>query len=130
MIEIIHILLSVVIFFPVLVFIATYYICKRKKSTAIAFGIASDQTTIWLFFSVPLAISGLWGVRVGSIIVMIALMLAMFLTFIEWRTKKEIEVKPLLRKVWRIFFLMLSTSYIIIWIVGLIHSVVQYVIVT
>lgn len=125
---IIHILLSVVIFFPMLIFIATYYICKRRQLSAVrAFGIASDQTTIWLFFSVPLAISGLWGVDVGSVVIMISIVIAMLFTFIEWRTKKEIEIKPLLRKVWRVFFLMLTTSYIAIWVFGLIQSIVQYV---
>ena len=124
---IIHFLLSVIIFFPMLVFIVTYIICKRKVSAVRAFGIASDQTTFWLFFSVPLAISSLWSVNTGMICISIAIIIAMIVTYIDWRTKKEIEIKPLLRKVWRLYFLMLATSYTVVWIIGIIHSVSQYV---
>lgn len=124
---VIHFLLSVVIFFPMLVFIVTYMICKRRVSAVRAFGIASDQTTLWLFFSIPLTISGLWRVNSGMIFISIAIIIAMIVTYIDWRTKKEIEIKPLLRKIWRLYFLMLVTSYIGIWIIGIIHSVSQYI---
>jgi len=124
---IIHMLLSVIIFFPVLVFFVTYMICKRKTSKARAFGMASDQTTLWLFFSVPLAIAGVWNIHVGIVIIMVAIIIAMILTYIEWRTKKEIEVRSLLRKVWRVYFLMLTITYGAVWIIGLVHNVIKYV---
>ncbi|ACA39029.1 conserved hypothetical protein [Lysinibacillus sphaericus C3-41] len=53
-------------------------------------------------------------------------MMAMIFTYIDWRTKKEIEVKPLLKKIWRFLFLLLSTAYAVICIIGVIQSLVDY----
>jgi hypothetical protein len=79
-----------------------------------------------LFFSVPLAIGVLWSVNVSALLVTLAIMMAMIFTYIDWRTKKEIEVKSLLKKIWRFQFLVLSTAYIVICIVGVIQSVIEY----
>ncbi|GAB0167295.1 hypothetical protein LSPCS325_07320 [Lysinibacillus sp. CTST325] len=84
------------------------------------------MTTVCLFFSVPLAIGVLWNVNVSALLVTLAIMMAMIFTYIDWRTKKEIEVKSLLRKIWRFQFLVLSTAYIVICIVGVIRSVIEY----
>lgn len=78
------------------------------------------------FFSVPLAISVLWRVNVGALLVILAIMMAMIFTYIDWRTKKEIEVKPLLKKIWRFLFIILSTAYLVICIVGVIQSIMEY----
>lgn len=99
---------------------------KVKIRGTHAFGAASDVTTFCLFFSVPLAIGVLWSVNVGVLLVMLALTMAMIFTYIDWRTKKEIEVKPLLKKIWRFQFLVLSTAYVVICIVGIIQSVIEY----
>lgn len=125
---VIHILLSIIIFFPLLIFFVTYYICKRRNLPAVrSFGIASDQTTVWLFMSVPLSISGLWQFDAALIVVMIAIVIALLFTFVDWRTKKEIVVKALLRKIWRFYFLTLIVTYIVIWVLGLIHNIMQFV---
>jgi len=81
---------------------------------------------VCLFFSVPLAIGVLWNVDVSALLVTFAIMMAMIFTYIDWRTKKEIEVKSLLRKIWRFQFLVLSTAYIVLCIVGVIQSVIEY----
>lgn len=99
---------------------------KIKIRGTHAFGMASDVTTLCLFFSVPIAIGVLWNVNVSVILVTLAIMMAMIFTYIDWRTKKEIEVRSLLRKIWRFQFLVLSTAYIGICIVGIIRSVIDY----
>lgn len=91
-----------------------------------AFGAASDITTFFLFFSVPLAIGVVWRVNVGMILVIAAIIMAMVFTYVDWRTKKEIEVSALLRKIWRFLFLLLSAAYIIICVVGIIQSLIDY----
>ncbi|QDQ01605.1 DUF3397 domain-containing protein [Lysinibacillus fusiformis] len=125
--DFLHIIISIIIFCPLLLFIIVYLISRKVNIRGThAFGAASDVTTFWLFFSVPLAIGVLWGVNIGALLVMLAIMLAMVFTYIEWRTKKELEVKPLLRKIWRFLFLVLSSAYFLICLVGLIQSVVEY----
>ena len=125
--DILHIVISVIIFCPVLLFVIVYAVSRKVNIRGThAFGAASDVTTFWLFFSVPLAIGALWGVNVGALLVMLAIVLAIVFTYVDWGTKKEIEVKPLLRKIWRFLFLVLSTAYLLICLVGMIQSVVEY----
>ncbi|WP_460011204.1 DUF3397 domain-containing protein [Lysinibacillus sp. CTST325] len=125
--DFLHIVISILIFCPILLFVIVYLISRKVKIRGThAFGVASDVTTVCLFFSVPLAIGVLWNVNVSALLVTLAIMMAMIFTYIDWRTKKEIEVKSLLRKIWRFQFLVLSTAYIVICIVGVIRSVIEY----
>ncbi|MGA3600376.1 DUF3397 domain-containing protein [Lysinibacillus agricola] len=125
--EFLHIVISVVIFCPILLFMIVYLISRKVKFRGThAFGAASDVTTLCLFFSVPLAIDVLWNINVSALLVTLAIMMAMVFTYIDWRTKKEIEVKSLLRKIWRFQFLVLSTAYIVVCIIGVIQSVIEY----
>ena len=125
--EFLHIVISIVIFCPILLFVIVYLISRKVKIRGThAFGAASDTTTFCLFFSVPLAIDVLWNINVSALLVSLAIMMAMVFTYIDWRTKKEIEVKALLRKIWRFQFLVLSTAYIVICIIGVIQSVIEY----
>ncbi|WP_285397937.1 DUF3397 domain-containing protein [Lysinibacillus sp. fls2-241-R2A-57] len=125
--EFLHIVISIVIFCPILLFVIVYLISRKIKIRGThAFGAASDMTTFCLFFSVPLAIDVLWNINVSALLVSLAIMMAMVFTYIDWRTKKEIEVKALLRKIWRFQFLVLSTAYIVICIIGVIQSVIEY----
>ncbi|MFJ5765284.1 DUF3397 domain-containing protein [Lysinibacillus sp. NPDC093210] len=125
--DFLHIVISVIIFCPILLFVIVYAISRKVNIRGThAFGAASDVTTFCLFFSVPLAIGVLWGVNIGAFLVMLAIILAIIFTYVDWRTKREIEVKPLLRKIWRFLFLVLSAAYILICIVGMIQSVVEY----
>ena len=125
--DLLHIVIGAIIFCPVLLFVIVYAISRKVNIRGThAFGAASDVTTFCLFFSVPLAIGVLWGVNIGALLVMLAIMLAIVFTYVEWRTKKEIEVKSLLRKIWRFLFLVLSAAYILICLVGIVQSVVEY----
>ena len=115
------------IFCPVLIFVLVFFIGRKVNIKGMhAFGVASDVTTFFLFFSVPLAIRAVWQVNVGVFLVIAAIFMAMIFTYVDWRTKKEIEVKALLRKIWRFLFLLLSAAYIIICVVGIIQSLVEY----
>jgi len=125
--DLLHIIISIIIFCPIILFIIVYLIGRKIKIRGThAFGAASDITTLCLFFSVPLAIGVLWHINVGALLVMLAIMMAMIFTYIDWRTKKELEVKLLLKKIWRFLFLILSTAYVVICIIGVIQSIVEY----
>ncbi|MEQ6354189.1 DUF3397 domain-containing protein [Lysinibacillus sp. M3] len=125
--DFLHIMISVIIICPILLFVIVYLFGRKVKIRGThAFGVASDATTLCLYFSVPLAIRVLWNVDVSALLVTLTVVMAIIFTYIDWRTKKEIEVKPLLRKIWRFQFLVLSTAYIIICLVGVIRSVIEY----
>ncbi|MGE7948263.1 DUF3397 domain-containing protein [Lysinibacillus sp. NPDC093688] len=125
--DFLHIMISIIIFCPILLFVIVYLFSRKVKIRGThAIGVASDVTTLCLFFSVPLAIRVLWNVNVSALLVTLAVVMAIIFTYIDWRTKKEIEVKSLLRKIWRFQFLVLSAAYIVICLVGVIRSVLEY----
>lgn len=125
----IHYLVSTIILFPIILFFITYAICrKRKKDNVKSFGYAADTTTFILFFSVPLSITSLWGMNYHIFVFIIAIFIAIIFTYIDWRTKKEIEIMPLLKKTWRLYFILLTIAYLVIWIVGIIQSIINYVV--
>ncbi|SOB92359.1 uncharacterized protein DUF3397 [Ureibacillus xyleni] len=121
---------STVILFPIILFLITYFIClKRKITKSKAFGFSADVTTFVLFFSVPLSLTSLWGMNLNVFIFSIAIIIAIIFTYIDWRSKKEIEVLPLFKKVWRLYFILLTICYFLVWIVGLVQSIVKYVVI-
>ena len=112
---------------PLIALVLTYIICRKMRIKKMyAIGFAADVTTFILFFSVPLAFKSIWGTSFSLHIVIIALLIALGLTFLDWRTKKEIDVPLLLKKIWRIYFILLSVLYISAWIIGLTVNIVDY----
>ncbi|WP_341322589.1 DUF3397 domain-containing protein [Solibacillus sp. FSL H8-0523] len=127
MILFLQFILATIIIFPIIAFILTLIICRKfklKKHKAI--GLASDVTTVILLFSVPVAIRSLWGQSIWILMLVVLLILAIIFTYLDWRTKKEIEVQPLLKKIWRVYFLLLSIAYFTVWIIGMTHSVMIF----
>lgn len=128
MILFLQFLLASLIVFPIIGFILMLLICRKlriKKYQAI--GLAADITTFLLLFSIPIAIRGVWGINVGIPMLVVMLLGAIIFTYIDWRTKKEIEVKSLLKKIWRTYFLVLSVIYFTVWIIGVTHSVMNFI---
>lgn len=128
MITIFQYIISTIILFPLVLFFVLFFVNrKRSKSKVKSVGLAADCTTVILFFSVPLAISSVWGINYNAIVFVIALLLAIVFTYIDWRNKKELEIFPLFKKIWRLYFILLSTAYIVIWITGITQSIMEYV---
>lgn len=124
---VIELLAGTFIMLPIIVLVVSYWILRKlTKQPSKSFGYSADVTTFFLIFSVYLSISTLWNGRLGAIIFSVALMIAIVMTYIEWRKKVEIEVIPLLRKIWRIHFVYLSLVYLAIWIIGIIQSIIVF----
>ncbi|EPD52890.1 DUF3397 domain-containing protein [Paenisporosarcina sp. FSL H8-0542] len=127
MTNIIQAMVSFLIVMPLFMFIVVYIISlKLTKKMSRAFGHAADITTFLLFMSIPVALKSLFHIETMGIIVGLALITSVLLTILEWKSKKEIELLTLLRKIWRILFLVLSFSYFIIWCGGLVIKVIEY----
>jgi len=120
--------LSVFVIYPVVVFLVVFIVCKyilhkRKKSI----GLASDISTFFLYFSNVNLFSFLFLKEIGWYLVIISIILATIMTYLEWRSKKEIEIIPLLRKIWRLLFLLLCSLYAFLWVFGVIRYVLTYI---
>lgn len=130
MILFLQFMFATIIIFPIILFIIMLLVCRKlkfKKRKAI--GLAADVTTLILLFSVPLAIHSLWGVSIWIPMLVALLIMAIIFTYTDWRIKKEIEIKPLLKKIWRMYFLILSFAYFTTWIIGMTHSVMIYMVI-
>ena len=121
-------IISTFLLVPYLVFILAFFVLSKwtKKRPKQTFGIAADITTFILLFAVPIAIEALFEVKTMIYFFCLAIVIGVVLTIYEWKSKKEIELIPLLRKIWRLLFLLLSILYIIVFCLGLILKIIQY----
>ncbi|WP_102692758.1 DUF3397 domain-containing protein [Rummeliibacillus pycnus] len=119
------VILDILVLCPFLVLGILYLVLKKfTKKSGKHFSKSADITTIILFFSIPATVKFFWSFDIGFTVFIIAILIAMVFTVIEWRTKKEIEIMPLFRKIWRFLFLVLSFTYMAILIVALIHQII------
>lgn len=77
------------------------------------------MTTFLLFISVPVSVESLWHVNIAFSLTVTAIVIAIILLILEWKRTKEIEIFKYARKTWRIYFLLLASAYLVIWITGL-----------
>ena len=118
---------GVILLCPLIVLLLTFMICRKLRiKKTYAFGFGADVTTFVLFFSVPLAIHSIWGASLFLPIIIIALLIALWFTYVDWRTKKEIDVPVLLKKIWRVYFILLSVLYLGTWLIGLSLNVMEH----
>lgn len=121
-----HTIGAVLIFAPFLAFILLLLL-TRKKLKKRAIGFSADFTTFLLFVSVPVSAEALWDVKITFAVTATALLIAIVLLVLEWKKTKEIDVMKYIRKTWRLYFLLLSAGYILIWITGLALTVISFV---
>lgn len=127
MILFLQFILASIIVFPIIAFLIMLIICRKLKiNKHKAIGLAADVTTLILIFSVPIAIHSLWELSIWIPMLVVLLVVAIIITYTDWRTKKEIEVRQLLKKIWRVDFLLLSLAYFTVWLVGISHSVMIF----
>ena len=123
-------LFTTILLCPIIAFVLTLIVCRMLRlDKHKAIGYSADVTTGLLFLAVPIAIRNLWEVSIFIPLFVTAIVVAMIFTYIDWRTKKEIEVKPLLKKVWRVYFILLGITYFLVWVIGLTHSVIIFMMV-
>ncbi|MGM9944107.1 MAG: DUF3397 domain-containing protein [Lysinibacillus sp.] len=121
---------GVILLCPLIVLLLTFMICRKLRiKKTYAFGFGADVTTFILFFSVPLAIYSVCGESLFLPIIIVALLIALWFTYVDWRTKKEIDVPVLLKKIWRVYFILLSVLYLGTWLIGLSLNVMEYLMV-
>jgi len=122
-------ILGILIFIPVTIFILSYFIFRKilKKRANQSVRLAADITTFFLFFSVTISIATLWGTRLSLIAIAISLLIAIIMTYQDWKTKKEMKIITLLRKIWRVQFLYLVLVYNAVWLVGIVQSILFFI---
>lgn len=95
-------------------------------SRAKSIGLASDFTTPILLFAVPILFNSIWDFSITYILLAFLVFIGILFTYKEWRSKKEIEIPVLIKKIWRAAFLILTFLYICIMGIGFITWVIKY----
>ncbi|CEA02567.1 hypothetical protein BN1050_01300 [Metalysinibacillus saudimassiliensis] len=117
--SILQAILSALIFLPHSIFIVL--VVLSKKVEFITVGRAADITTVFLMVSVPLALQALTGVQLGYALFSLLIIIAIYNTLRVWRSEKDIEIIKLMRKTWRIYFVILTVLYFLTLLVGMFY---------
>ena len=116
-----------VILFPFIVTVLFLIIMRKMgKAPASVIGLAADITTPFLFLAVYVASRTIIGEGTGVYIAGIAILIAIVRIVMERMKVKEFQIAPLLRKTWRLYFLVLTVGYILLLLGGIIAKVIDY----
>mgnify|MGYP001791913950 CR=1 FL=1 len=124
---ILSVLFGILIFCPYIVTILILIIYRRLGTApASVLGKAADLTTPFLFLSVYIIARTIYGDLVGVYITITSIIIIIIYSIIEKMNVKEFLIKRFFRKVWRLFFLLLSSSYVILLLIGLVLKIMEY----
>ncbi|MGG0667128.1 DUF3397 domain-containing protein [Sporosarcina koreensis] len=122
------ILTAILVLFPFVITIAFLIVMRKMgKAPAAVIGKAADFTTPFLFLSVYITSMTIFGKGTGFYIMSIAILIAIFLAIVERTKEKEFQISRVLQKTWRVYFLLLSLSYVILLVIGVSFKISEYV---
>lgn len=116
------IVLSVMPIIPfVIVYFITYYLKKDKKT---AVKLAMDVTTLFLILSVSALFNIVFGSKFGFYLILLVLLIAVGLIGgAQNRMKGKVDMRRLLRAVWRLTFAGTGIAYILLFLISFITYV-------
>ena len=107
---------------PFVVFPVVYmvYVAMRSER-AVAVQVAADVTTAFLLPVVVVWFNALSGWRVtGWIVIAVAVCAAGFVALLQWRARRRIQLRRIVRLLWRSAFVCSSVAYGILCVVTLV----------
>ncbi|AIQ64980.1 hypothetical protein PSTEL_19555 [Paenibacillus stellifer] len=112
---------------PVLPFVLVYFIAALSgmdKRRALL--LAMDVTTVFLLFSVSALFNNLFHSGFGFYLFLLFVLLAAgFIGGAQNRLKGRLDGKRLLRAVWRLGFVVMSSGYVLFMVVGMVKYILQ-----
>ena len=120
------VLAAIIICQIAILFVLFIVFSKLKIKKIYAFGFAADLTTLLLFVTVPLIVKSIWGINLFIWIVIGAIVIAIIYTYIEWRKSKEIYISQILRRIWRMYFILLIGLYFVLLITGMVVYIIRF----
>lgn len=121
------IVFGAIVLFPYMITILLLVGARRLgRAPASMLGPAADLTTPFLFLSVFFISHTIFESAVGFYISIIAIILLIIYVIYEKKNVREFQIKRFLRKVWRLYFLVLSVAYFGLLIVGLVVKIIEY----
>ncbi|ARD49208.1 hypothetical protein SporoP37_14140 [Sporosarcina sp. P37] len=121
-------ILGTLLLFPFIILVVLLIIAKKiglpKKKRI---GWAVDWTTPFMAITVLILIRAIWDVWLPVLIIGVLCLIAIGFAVKERSSEKEFRTFWVLRRTWRAFFLLLTAAYILLFILGIVIQIVQYV---
>ncbi|WP_273850316.1 DUF3397 domain-containing protein [Guptibacillus spartinae] len=105
-----------------LVYIITVKMTRKKK---FSFRLAVDLSTIFFILSVHFILLELVGKSFLWIILLMIIGAAGAFTVLHWKTKDDIQIHKVIKGAWRFNFLLFSTGYVLLLLIGLVHRIIS-----
>ena len=119
---------GIIVLFPFLVTVSFLIIMrKRGKAPARMVGKAADWTTPFLLISVYFISLAVFGEGSGFVISGAMIVIALSFATMERLKEKEFQVIRFAQKTWRMYFLLLAVSYLVLLCIGMTMKVMEYV---
>ncbi|EGQ27292.1 MULTISPECIES: DUF3397 family protein [Sporosarcina] len=120
-------ILGGLLLFPFLILIVCLILSKKiGVSPSRRFGFAVDWTTPFLGVSVTVLIHTIWDQWLGFYVAGTVCILAILFSIVERLQMKEFRTFLVLRKTWRVYFLLLTCAYILLLGIGIALQIIQY----
>lgn len=104
---------DICLMYPWIIWVILFVVLKKIKHTKqFAFHFASDITTVFLLFAIREIMLALFNIDLGLLVLIFAIILAICMLVYEWKTKDELELQKMLKKIWRILFVILTLVYL------------------
>ncbi|MCA0987971.1 DUF3397 domain-containing protein [Guptibacillus algicola] len=103
-----------------IVYIITVKVTKKKKYSI---RLATDLSTLFFILSVHFICVELFQRSYLWIIFILMLIIAVAFTVLHWKTKEDISIRKVMKGAWRFNFLVFSTGYVLLLLIGLAHRI-------
>ncbi|WP_280769091.1 DUF3397 domain-containing protein [Salipaludibacillus daqingensis] len=124
MYEITAIIIATFVTVPILgLYIIYLLFVKTTKNKQLSFKVAVDSTALLFIISVYYLFLEIWNIQAGWFFALFVLLSAVFFTFFHWKKHEDIDMRKVLKGVWRFQFVVFSTLYIVLLIYGLIFRI-------
>lgn len=116
------VLIGIIVLFPfgISICLLLFY---RRIGRKLTMKKIADYTTPFLFLSTYITAHAIFGEGVGYIIAIVAIVITLIFAVYERRRAKDFKITYLLRKVWRLFFILLIIVYCLLIIIGLVLTI-------
>lgn len=118
------ILMGILAVFPFLISLSLFMF-TRWTGRSFSMRKNADYTTPFLFLSVYIIAHTLFGDGVGYVLCIVSIVIVIAFAIYEKRRVKDFKIGILLRKAWRLYFIILVFVYIILIVIGLVWAVIH-----
>ncbi|WP_301108212.1 DUF3397 domain-containing protein [Sporosarcina sp.] len=120
-------IIGAILLFPFIVLFVLLLVFKKIRVTpSKRFGLAVDFTTPFVASAVTVLLHAIWDQWLGVYVIGTVCVIAILFSIIERIKEKEFRTQLVLRKTWRVFFLLVTAAYFLLIISGIILQIIHY----